>query len=307
MDEKQLNMIRRLGTLEELASLEENFHKKDALTSEVRDAIRARSTELGKALITRRTGLSVENLTPAESKIVEAVSEYVGVMKRQGKDASRTFLQLKNRGFIEAAEASVMKSKPTQGYKALAEANLEDLSYEQIIIDHPDEFSARATWYARRTLGLPNTTTVAPAKSVSTIQTRTEELLRWWQDRSRANNGLIPSFTNTEAASVIGMGDMSRFGRPYGNIQSRIDFACYRSNLPPLGLAADTPFAEAWSTSGRTWSFPIPSMQSAARTHVWTDADFASILRVTEGLPGQAYIFWQGEPEHLFKAWALGL
>ena len=42
------------------------------------------------------------------------------------------------------------------GFTALAEADKEELSYEQIILDHPSEFSPRALWYARRTLGQPN-------------------------------------------------------------------------------------------------------------------------------------------------------
>ena len=69
-------------------------------------AIKARSTELGRALVRERTGLDLTDFTPAEEKILEAVSEYVGVMKRQGKDATRTFIQLRNRGLTDAAEAA---------------------------------------------------------------------------------------------------------------------------------------------------------------------------------------------------------
>jgi hypothetical protein len=48
---------------------------------------------LRNALVSHFTDLS-----PAEEKFVQAVAEYVGVMKREGKDATRTFLQLRNRG-----------------------------------------------------------------------------------------------------------------------------------------------------------------------------------------------------------------
>jgi hypothetical protein len=72
----------------------------------VKEAIRLRSAELRRALVAERTGLDLSHLTPAEEKVVEAVSEYVGVMKRQGKDATRTLLQIRNRGLLGAAEAA---------------------------------------------------------------------------------------------------------------------------------------------------------------------------------------------------------
>lgn len=80
------------------------------LTDEIKEAIRVRSADLGRALISERTGLDLTDLSPAEKEIVQAVSEYVGVMKRQGKDATRTLLQLRKRGLIEAAETAVAKS-----------------------------------------------------------------------------------------------------------------------------------------------------------------------------------------------------
>ena len=77
-------------------------------------------------------------------------------MKKDEKDATRTLIQLRNRGLIGAAEAAVSRSTPTQGFQTLADADLVDLSYEQIIVDHPEEFSLRAIWFSRRTLRLPN-------------------------------------------------------------------------------------------------------------------------------------------------------
>jgi hypothetical protein len=167
MDEKVARTIRNISTLNDLAQFESNAQQRDALTDEIKDAIRVRSGELGRALITERTGLALTDLSPAEEKIVQAVSEYVGVMKRQGKDATRTLLQLRNRGLIDAAETAVAKSKPTQGFQTLADADLTDLSYEQIVLDHPDEFSPRAIWFSRRTLGMPNDSHKPPAKALN--------------------------------------------------------------------------------------------------------------------------------------------
>jgi hypothetical protein len=121
VDERLARIIRSIATFEDLAQFEKNAEQRGALDVEVGQAIKARSAELGRALIRDRTGLDLTDLTPAEEKIVQAVSEYVGVMKRQGKDATRTFIQLRNRGLTDAAEAAVAKLKPTQGYQTLAD------------------------------------------------------------------------------------------------------------------------------------------------------------------------------------------
>ncbi len=163
MDERVARIIRVIRSFEDLATFEANARQRDALSTDVHEAIKQRTAELGRVLIAQRTGHNLTNLSPAEAKIVEAVSEYVGVMKREGKDASRTFLQLRNRGLRGAAEAAVAKSRPTQGYQALVDADLSDLSYEQIVVDHPEEFSSRALWFARRTLGLENGDARPPA------------------------------------------------------------------------------------------------------------------------------------------------
>jgi hypothetical protein len=252
LDERLARIIRSITTFEDLAQFEKNAEQRGALDAELRQAIKARSAELGRALITERTGVDLTDLTPAEEKIVEAVSEYVGVMKRQGKDATRTLIQLRNRGLTDAAEAAVAKSKPTQGFQTLADADLADLSYEQIIVDHPDEFSARALWYSRRTLGLPTGSDRPPAKAITPVQVRTERLLDWLRSRAEANGGRLPPHTNAEAAAMLGIGDMHKFGRAFGNIQSRLDFACYLAGLPPLGLAAEEPFARACANGGRS-------------------------------------------------------
>jgi predicted HNH restriction endonuclease/predicted RNA-binding protein with PUA-like domain len=310
VDERLARIIRNIATFEELAQFERNAEQRKALDADLRQAIKSRSAVLGRALITQRTGIELTNLSPAEEKIVQAVSEYVGVMKREGKDATRTFIQLKNRGLIDAAEVAVAKLKPTQGFQTLADADLAELSYEQIIIDHPEEFSTRAQWYARRTLGLPNETDKPPARAVTPVQRRTEQLLEWLQARAEENAGLLPPHSNAEAAAILGLGNMHQFGRVFGNIQSRVDFACYLEGLPPLGLAADEPFAMAWNQQDRTWAFPVEEMQNAAQTHRWTEHDFEAVLRHSQGLPGQAHLSWKKElstNEGSVRAWAFGL
>jgi predicted RNA-binding protein with PUA-like domain len=310
MDERVARTIANTVSFEALAQFERNARERKAITEEMEAAIRKRSGELGRSLIGDRTGLDLSDLSPAEDKIVEAVSAYVGVMKRQGKDATRTIEQLKNRGLIGAAETAVAKAKPTQGFQTLSEEGRVDLSYEQIILDYPEEFSPRAIWYSRRTLGLPNDAEKPPAQKSSLTQGWTETLLSWLATRSAANGGRIPQFSNADVAVMLGMSDMHKFGRPLGNMQSRIDFACYRAGLPPLGLAAKSPFDLAWGQEGRDWPFPVDQMQAAAQTRAWSSEDFRSILSETDRLSGQAHLAWKRElltNEASVKSWAYGL
>lgn len=310
MDEKIERIIGNISDLSDLFQFEENAMHQEALSPEVKSAIDERAIELGVSIVQEKTGLNLESLSPAEKKIIRAVSEYNVIKKRKGSGAWRTFGQLKHRGLIEAAEKSVIKSKPTQGYEELAEADLSDLSYEQIIVDHPEEFSPRALWYARRTLGLSNENDKPPAESTLPVQERTEQLLNWLKDRSAKEGGYPGGFSNAEAASALGMDDLSRHGQAYGNIQSRIDFACYLANLPPLGLCAEAPFDKAWGQDEREWTFPIRQMIAAAQSRVWRDSDFEVILQHTRQLPGQAYVSWKkelSEQEQKVKSWAFGL
>lgn len=293
MDESVKRTIGNLENWEEIRQFKANAEARNRFTAEIGEALRRRSIELGKQLVATKTGLDFSELSPAEERIIEAVGEYAAIKAVRKSHASRTFIQIKNHGLLGAAEAAVCHNKPTAGFHELADAGHSDLSYEQIVVDHPDEFSPRALWYARRTLGLPNEFDHAPAEGDDSTQTRTQVLLGWLQAVARDNAGKIPPYTNADAASILGFEDMGKYGRVQGNIQSRIDFACYRQGLPPLGLTAEEPFEQAWGADGLDWVFPVASMQEGAQDRHWQDGDFDAILRETERLPGQAYLLWK--------------
>lgn len=309
MDSRVERAIAAISSYDGLNQFEENAKRLGRLDNEMRAAIDAKTIELGRELVSKRTDIVVTELSPAEEKIIEAVAKYVGVKRRSGRDATRTFKQLQNRGLIESAETSVAKKKPTQGYKTLAAENLSDLSYEQIILQHPEEFTDRALWYARRTLGLENESTKPPARGSSPVQRRTEALVKWLEERARSHSGVIPPYTNAEAATAIGLGELQEYGRVQGNIQSRVDFACYLAGLPPLGLTATQQFTRAWRQEERSWPFPVERMSTAARERVWSQDDFERIVKEARKLPGQAHLSWRKaliETEGAVRAWAEG-
>jgi len=310
MEQQVARAIAAISSYEALKQFEKNADRLGRLDDEVRAAIDAKTIELGRELVSRRTGIGVAELSPAEEKIIEAVAKYVAVKRRKGRDATRTFMQLQNRGLIESAETSVTKKKPTQGYTTLAAENLSDLSYERIIVEHPEEFTDRALWYARRTLELENDGVKPPAKGSSPVQRRTESLLEWLETRANAHGGVIPPYTNAEAATAIGLGDMQDYGRVHGNIQSRVDFACYLAGLPPLGLTAAQSFARAWRQEERSWGFPVERMTASARERVWSRGDFARVIDEARKLPGQAHLSWRkalSEAEGAVRSWAEGV
>ena len=306
MDESIARIIRSISNWADLRQFEQNARQRDRLTPEIERALARRSFELGRELIEQRTGLDLTNLLPVEEKIVDAVSRYVAIQTTAGKQTPYTFRQLKNRGLIGTAEAAVVRSKPTQGFQTLVDEDEEDASFEQVVVDFPEQFSARAQWFARRALGLPTLSATAPAEDDEPTQTRTHALLLWLKEAAKSNEGVLPSFNNQDAADAMGISDMAKNGRHHGNIQSRIDFACFQCNLPALGLAADAPFREGWQSGDRDWAFPVDRMQAAAQAHVWTDDEFDQILRVTEQLPGRASPLWTTADESAVKTWAFG-
>lgn len=302
--------IAKVETFEKLETLERNIRNSNVYNLEVQAALNARYAEFGREIVSAKTGLDLNDLSPAEQRIVDATGRYVGLQKRDGKGAARTFQLLANRGLLEAAEATVAKSKVTQGFTVLDEADLRALSFEQIIVDHPQEFSARALWYARRTLGLPNESEKPPADVGTMTQQRTEKVFDWLVRRSRENGGALIGYTNAEIGEILGFHDLTRYGRVLGNIQSRIDYACYEQGVPPLGLCALEHFSNAWAQEGRGWSFPVSQMRLCAQSFVWSEEIIEKVRSSARLLPGQAAIPWRKElreHEQNVRKWAESL
>ncbi len=302
--------IAKMKDFDELESLEANIRRNNALAPEIEQALKAKYSIFGRGLVASRTGLDLNDLSPAEERIVEATARYVGLQKREGKTANRTFQMLANRGLIESAEISVSKAKPTQGYEVLEEADLKALSFEQIIVDFPDEFSPRALWFARKTLDLPNESEKPPASEKLITQIRTDKLMAWYQQRLVDKAGILRGHSNANVGAVLGFTDLAKHGRVLGNITSRIDFACYKAGLPPLGLTATQPFSNAWNQQNRSWAFPVKAMADAAQSRRWTRDDLEAVLNRVAELPGQASIPWKkelAEREGVVSDWAFAL
>ncbi|MBN9248173.1 hypothetical protein [Hyphomicrobium sp.] len=144
--------VEALTTFQQLTELEETACQSGAQSPELKAAIEARSIELGKVYVLDALSRREEDLTPAETDIVRGLAYYVGLKRREKSHAGRTITQVKSKGLKGAAEAAVSQNTSTPGYDALVAQDLVDLSYEKIISNHPNEFSSRSVWFARRKL-----------------------------------------------------------------------------------------------------------------------------------------------------------
>jgi predicted HNH restriction endonuclease len=162
MEETIKKIISGISSWDELRNFEINARERGRFDDELAVAVAVRTSQLGRALVARHTNLDLSELNAAEAKIVDAVAAYVGIKKAKGSHPEYTFRQIRNRGLLGAAEAAVCRSTPTEGFQTLVEEDLGEISYEQIVLEHPEFFSTRAAWYARRALGLENETPRPP-------------------------------------------------------------------------------------------------------------------------------------------------
>lgn len=142
------------------------------------------------------------------------------------------------------------------------------------------------------------------------VQANTEVILDWLKDNAAANDGTL-KFSNTDLARVLGW---KKPNQPLGNLISRMDLACYRADLPPLGCAAERTFDRAWSQHrgiDKAWKFPADKMIAAAKSRRWSPDDFARIKQESRCIQnGVAYLAWEEEHvanEAKIRMWADGL
>lgn len=142
--------IESITTARELAVFWREVVANGEVSPGLLEALKARAIEIGRPIVAQRTGIDRSTLSPVEAKIFDAVSAYLAV---NGK-GSYTLGAMKRHGLKEAVEGAVRRRG--RGLKALTQANLAELSYEEIVLAHPTDFSPDAVWYARRNLSLPN-------------------------------------------------------------------------------------------------------------------------------------------------------
>jgi predicted HNH restriction endonuclease len=132
-------------------------------------------------------------------------------------------------------------------------------------------------------------------KEDATTHAVTKLFINWLQAGCMRNRGRLPGFNKTIAAEVMGFdsNQQSRNGMFRGQIQSRIDYACYVNKFPPIGLASNEPFERGWQAED--WVVPTKDMGRAAKARKWSDSDFVKLKRTLAGLLLHGGALWAKE------------
>ncbi len=90
-----------------------------------------------------------------ELELLKALYAYEEVLSEKNKrrtSASRTWQMIKRHGIIAAAERAVNRKIEPAGYKLLVAMGLHDLTFEAVIVRHPEKFSQEVVSRAKERL-----------------------------------------------------------------------------------------------------------------------------------------------------------
>lgn len=138
MDER----ILKLTTPKECANMAKNARERgrpDLAEQALKRSIQIKAEQFGST-------------SDVEKEAIQAIYAYEELLfKKNGKRtrASRTWQMIKRHGIIAAVERVVSRPEEAMGYKVLAEMGLEEYAFEQVVINHPDCFSAEALGRAK--------------------------------------------------------------------------------------------------------------------------------------------------------------
>ena len=126
------DIIQKLKTPQECEQLEKNV--KDRNPDLAREA-RRRAVEL--------RAVSHGAKSKVELELLKALYAYEAVLSKKNNRktrASRTWQMIDRHGIIGAAERAVDRVIEPAGYKLLAEMGMHDLTFEAVIVRHPEDF-----------------------------------------------------------------------------------------------------------------------------------------------------------------------
>ena len=127
------DIIQKLTTPEECLQLAINVRDKNP---DLAREARRRAIELRAASHGIKTAVKLELL-----KALYAYEEVLSEKNKRRTRATRTWQMIDRHGIIGAAERAVNRKIEATGYKVLVAMGLHDLTFEAVIVRHPDKFS----------------------------------------------------------------------------------------------------------------------------------------------------------------------
>jgi len=99
--------------------------------------------------------ISFGSTKEVELELLKALYAYEEVLTEKNKRttrASRTWQMIKKYGIIRAAEKAVDRPIEPNGYKVLVQMGMQDLTFESVIVRHPDSFNEEVVLRAQERL-----------------------------------------------------------------------------------------------------------------------------------------------------------
>jgi hypothetical protein len=127
------------------------------------------------AIAARRKAIEIKAAThkattQAEEHSLQAVYAYERVMfleRGRKTRATRYWQMITKLGIIVAMESIVKNPTQSAGYQALVKMGMQDMSFEAVVLRHPDVFSAEAVTQSKQSL---DSLMSPPASDVSIVQ-----------------------------------------------------------------------------------------------------------------------------------------
>lgn len=99
--------------------------------------------------------ISFGSTKEVELELLKALYAYEEVLTEKNKRttrASRTWQMIKKYGILRAAEKAVDRPIEPNGYKVLVQMGMQDLTFESVIVRHPDSFNEEVVLRAQERL-----------------------------------------------------------------------------------------------------------------------------------------------------------
>ena len=116
-------------------------------------------TDIARAARRRRVTLLAEgysdSLSAAERDAIEvtfAYEEVLASIHSRATKATRTWQMFRDHGILPAVARIVTRREETKGYERLVEMGMEDMTFEQVVLRHADEFDGEVLVAARSRL-----------------------------------------------------------------------------------------------------------------------------------------------------------
>lgn len=142
--ERDLSKISLITDWSYLIALETGLFTRGELSGAVLKALNDQARLLSRRYLVQKSKLDVRRLTPAETEILDTLSETAANLRRRQRLPHNIVKSLRAGGLIAAVERSVCAAGILQCHNGFYEDGLEPGAFERIVMRHPQEFGDHA-------------------------------------------------------------------------------------------------------------------------------------------------------------------